>query len=222
MAAAGRNDVRVGGVGVARVHGHHRAARVGPRRASRCDDHVPVCARGDRGGRCTRFRLARPRTGRRRKFLRLDGTPVPYVRSAMSSDSSHDAWFLGKHHRHDGIIQVVTRPAGCPKWISELEPGSIDDISAGRIYALYSAVAAGLLSLTDRGYTGAGIGSMVPAKGGDKFDVDIQTRDKLINGRRARAESLLERSWRAHERITFDSWRIEAITRAALVLVHLQ
>lgn len=162
------------------------------------------------------------------QFVCLDGTLIPCVRSAMPSESGHDAWYSGKHHRHGGNIQVLTDPAGYPEWTSEVEPGSTHDITAARAHALpalYPAAAAGLPTLTDKGYTGAGIGIMVPTKGGDKLDVDTRTRNKLINGLRARAESanaLLKRTWKALERVTVDPWRIGAITRAALVLLHLQ
>jgi hypothetical protein len=162
------------------------------------------------------------------EFVCLDGTLIPCVRSAMPSESGHDAWYSGKHHRHGGDIQVLTDPAGYPEWTSDVEPGSTHDITAARAHvlpALYPAAAAGLLTLTDKGYTGAGIGIMVPTKGGDKLDVDTRTRNKLINGLQARAESanaLLKRTWKALERVTVDPRRIGAITRAALVLLHLQ
>lgn len=53
-------------------------------------------------------------------------------------------------------------------WVSEVEPGSTHDITAARTHvlpALYPAAAAGLPTLTDKGYTGAGIGIQVPLKG---------------------------------------------------------
>jgi hypothetical protein len=162
------------------------------------------------------------------EFVCLDGTLIPCVRSSMPSETGHDVWYSGKHHRHGGNIQVLASPGGYPEWTSEVEPGSTHDITAARAHALpalYPAAAAGLPTLTDKGYTGAGIGIMVPIKGGDKLDVDTRTRNQLINGLRARAESanaLLKRTWKALERVTLDPWRIGAITRAALVLLHLQ
>jgi hypothetical protein len=145
----------------------------------------------------------------------------------MPSDSGRDAWYSGKHHRHGGNIQVLTSPGGYPEWTSEVEPGSTHDITAACAHvlpALYPAAAAGLPTLTDKGYAGAGIGLMVPTKG-DNLDPDTLTRNTLINGLRARAEranALLKRTWQALERITLNPWRIGAITRAALVLLHLQ
>jgi hypothetical protein len=55
----------------------------------------------------------------------------------------------------------VCDPTGFPVWASPVEPGSTHDISAARAHvlpALYPAAANGLPTLTDKGYTGAGIG----------------------------------------------------------------
>ncbi|MGH3504592.1 MAG: transposase family protein [Nocardioidaceae bacterium] len=162
------------------------------------------------------------------EFVCLDGTLVPCVRSATPSETGHDVWYSGKHHRHGGNIQVLASPGGYPEWTSEVEPGSTHDITAARAHALpalYPAAAAGLPTLADKGYTGAGSGIHVPTRGGDKLDTGARTRNKLINGLRARAESanaLLKRTWKALERVTLDPWRIGAITRAALALLHLQ
>ena len=84
--------------------------------------------------------------------------------------------------------------------------------------------AAGLPTLTDKGYTGAGIGIHAPTKASN-LAPDNQTRNAMISALRApaeRANALLKRTWKAHERVTLDPWRIGAITAAALVLLHLQ
>jgi len=161
------------------------------------------------------------------QFVCLDGTLIPAVRSAARSEAGHDVWYSGKHHRHGGLIQVLTGPTGYPEWVSGVEPGSTHDITAARIHALpalYPATAAGLPTLTDKGYVGAGIGIQVPVKGRN-LATDDRTRNILINALRApaeRANALLKRTWKALERVTLDPWRIGAITAAALVLLHLQ
>jgi hypothetical protein len=46
-------------------------------------------------------------------------------------------------------------------WVSRVEPGSTHDLTAARAHALpalYPAAAAGLATLADKGYQGAGIG----------------------------------------------------------------
>lgn len=160
-------------------------------------------------------------------FVCLDGTLISCTRSSARSAAGHDVWYSGKHKQHGGNIQVVTDPTGYPVWVSDVEPGSTHDITAARVHALpalYPAAAAGLPTLTDKGYAGAGIGIHVPTKG-HNLHHDHQTRNALISALRApaeRANALLKRTWKALERVTLDPWRIGAITAAALVLLHLQ
>lgn len=69
---------------------------------------------------------------------------------------------------HGGNVQVLSDPHGFPVWTGPVEPGSTHDLSAARtpvLPALYPAAAVGLLTLTDKGYTGAGIGIQVPTQG---------------------------------------------------------
>lgn len=160
-------------------------------------------------------------------FVCLDGTLIPSTRCSAPSKAGHDMWYSGKHKQHGGNIQVVADPSGYPVWVSDVEPGSTHDITAARAHvlpALYPAAAAGLPTLTDKGYTGAGIGIQVPLKG-DNLSTDNRARNAIINALRApaeRANALLKGTWRALRRITLDPWRIGAITTAALVLLHLQ
>ena len=160
-------------------------------------------------------------------FVCLDGTLITSTRCSAPSPAGHDLWYSGKHKQHGGNIQVVADPTGYPVWVSDVEPGSTHDITAARIHALpalYPAAAAGLPTLTDKGYTGAGIGIQVPLKG-NKLCPDNQARNTLISALRApaeRANALLKRTWKALERTTLDPWRIGAITAAALVLLHIQ
>ncbi len=161
------------------------------------------------------------------EFVCLDGTLIPTVRSSRKSGAGHDLWYSGKHHRHGGNVQVLTGPTGYPEWVSPAEPGSTHDITAAREHvlgALYPAAAAGLKTLADKGYLGAGIGILVPIKGGN-LAPDNRARNTMISALRApaeRANALLKRTWKTLERITLDPGRITAIIAAALVLLHLQ
>ena len=160
-------------------------------------------------------------------FVCLDGTLIASTRSSARSQAGHDVWYSGKHKRHGGNIQVLTGPNGYPEWVSDVEPGSTHDITAARKHALpalYPVAAQGLKTLTDKGYTGAGIGIIVPTRG-HNLAVDNRTRNAMISALRApaeRANALLKRTCKALERVTLDPWRIGAITAAALVLLHLQ
>lgn len=161
------------------------------------------------------------------EFLCLDGTLIPTVRCSRKSEAGHDLWYSGKHHRHGGNVQVLTRPDGYPEWVSPAEPGSTHDITAAREHvlpALYPAAAKRLPTLADKGYAGAGIGVHTPIKGSN-LAPDNRARNTIITALRApaeRANALLKRTWKTLERITLDPGRITAIIAAALVLLHLQ
>jgi hypothetical protein len=160
-------------------------------------------------------------------FVSLDGTLVESTRCRARSQNGHDLWYSGKHHRHGGNVQVLTDPTGYPVWTSPVEPGSVHDITAARAHvlpALYPAAAAGLPTLTDKGYTGAGIGIHVPHKGSN-LDAQTRSRNLAITALRApaeRANALLKSTWKALRRVTLCPWRIGNVTAAALVLLTLQ
>ncbi len=157
-------------------------------------------------------------------FVCLDGTLIESSRSRAKSDAGHDIWYSGKHHHHGGNVQVLTDPSGFPVWTSPVEPGSSHDITCARKHALpalYPAAAAGLPTLTDKGYTGAGIGIMVPIKGSN-LSIDNQARNLLITPLRApaeRANALLKSGFKALRRVTLCPRRIGHITAAALVIL---
>lgn len=160
-------------------------------------------------------------------FVCLDGTLIQTTRSSARSAAGHDVWYSGKHRAHGGNIQVLTDPRGFPVWTSPVEPGSVHDITAARAHALgalYPAAAAGMPTLADKGYTGAGIGIQVPTKGANLAQ-DDRSRNLLLNGLRApaeRANALLKSTWKALRRITVCPHRIGDITAAALVLLTMQ
>lgn len=157
-------------------------------------------------------------------FVALDGTLIESTRSSATSATGHDIWYSGKHRAHGGNIQVVTDPTGFPVWTSPVDPGSTHDITCARAHALpalYPAAAAGLPTLTDKGYTGAGIGIHVPLKGA-KLAIDNKARNLLITALRAtaeRANALLKSGFKALRRVTLCPWRIGHITAAALVIL---
>lgn len=160
-------------------------------------------------------------------FVCLDGTLIATDRCSARSKTGHDAWYCGKHKHHGANVQVLCGPTGYPQWVSPAEPGSTHDITAARTHvlpALHPAAGEGLPTLTDKGYTGAGIGILVPVKGRD-LAVDTAARNQLITALRAPAErgnALLKQTWKALRHVTLDPRRITAITAAALVLLHLQ
>ena len=142
-------------------------------------------------------------------------------------------WYSGKGHVHGGNIQAVIAPDGFPLWVSEAEPGSVHDITAARLHALpglYRAAAAGLPTLADPGYDGAGIGIHIPVKQpADGRDLDIgtrtRTRNAMLRSLRCLGErgfALITQRWRTLHYITASPSKIGDIARAALILTHFE
>lgn len=81
-------------------------------------------------------------------------------------------------------------PDGFPLRVSEVEPGSVHDLTAAHaLSALYPAAAAGLPALADPGYHGAGIGICIPVKqsaSGQEPDANTRTRNALPGRARVR------------------------------------
>jgi hypothetical protein len=142
-----------------------------------------------------------------------------------------DAWYSGKKHRPGANVQAVMLPSGLPAWTSEAEPGHVHDITAARAHALpllYRAAAAGMPTLADGGYAGAGIGIHVPVKdpgGNQRLDPDNRARNSLLRGLRSQGErgfALLSQRWTTLQRITASPRRTTEIVRAALVLTQFE
>jgi hypothetical protein len=165
----------------------------------------------------------------------LDGKIVPADRCREKTISVKgeviDLWYSGKAHAHGGNIQAVTSPDGLPLWISDVEPGSVHDITAARIHALpalYQAATAGLPALADPGYDGAGLGILIPVKqppGGGELDINTRTRNAILRSLRCLGErgfALLTGRWRTLQHITASPGKIGDIARAALVLTQFE
>jgi hypothetical protein len=165
----------------------------------------------------------------------LDGTVIPCDRCKEPAVSVKgeviDLWYSGKAQTHGGNIQAVLAPDGFPLWVSDVQPGSVHDITAARAHALpalYRAAAAGLPTLADPGYEGAGIGILIPVKqpaGGQELDVNTRTRNAIQRSLRCLGErgfALLTGRWRTLQHVTASPSKIGDIARAALVLTHFE
>ncbi|GAA4537145.1 IS5-like element IS470 family transposase [Nonomuraea ferruginea] len=168
-------------------------------------------------------------------YVILDGTLIPIDRCAEQAISVKgepiDAWYSGKAHHHAGNLQALSAPDGLPLWIGEVEPGSVHDLSAARTHvlgALYAAAAAGLPTLADSGYDGAGIGVHTPIRqpeGNQILSPDNRTYNRLLRALRCLGErgfALLKGRWRTLQHITVSPSRIGDIARAALVLTRFE
>jgi hypothetical protein len=165
----------------------------------------------------------------------LDGKIIPADRCKEKTISVKgeviDLWYSGKAHAHGGNIQAVLAPDGFPLWVSDVEPGSVHDITAARLHALpalYRAAAHGLPALADPGYDGAGIGIHMPVRqpaDGRDLDISARTRNALQRSLRCLGErgfALLTQRWRILQHITASPGKIGDIARAALVLTHFE
>ena len=168
-------------------------------------------------------------------FVILDGKVFETDRLAetVTSVKGEDinAWYSGKKHRPGANVQAVMRPDGLPLWTGPAEPGHVHDITAARLHALphlYRAAAAGMPTLADSGYDGAGIGIHVPVKspgGSQQLDPDTKTRNSPLRGLRSQGErgfALLTQRWTTLQRITASPRRTTQITQAALVLTQFE
>lgn len=99
--------------------------------------------------------------------LTLDGTLIHIDRVGERNNYGHHLWYSGKHKTQGASLPILADPKGFPVWSSQVEPGSTHDITAARKYclgALYKAAAVGVLTLTDKGYQGAGVWVHCPVK----------------------------------------------------------
>jgi hypothetical protein len=160
-------------------------------------------------------------------YLTLDGTLIHTNRVDERKEDGDHLWYSGKHRTQGGNVQILADPQGFPIWSSEVEPGSVTDITAARIHclgALYKSAADGVPTLADKGYEGAGMGILTPIKGRG-LDANGKCYNALLTGRRAigeRANAELKERWRCLRRIRLCPTRIGAIVSAAIVLSTLQ
>lgn len=168
-------------------------------------------------------------------YVILDGTVLSTDRLSEKTTSMQgktiDLWYSGKAGEHGGNVQALSAPNGFPLWVSDVEPGSVHDLSAARehvVPTLYAAAAHGMPTLADGGYDGTGIGVHTPSKqpaGNQVLDADNRTYNALLRGLRSLGErgfALLTGRWRRLQHITASPSKIGSIIQAALVLTHLE
>jgi hypothetical protein len=165
--------------------------------------------------------------------VNLDGTLIRTDRLARKGPNGADLWWSGKHKCHGGNIQVLCLPDGFPLWVSQVRPGREHDTTCAKAAeALLPALEAldtdqRTPTLTDLGYVNLSPALRHPhkkPKGGELTEAQT-TYNALIRGVHGvgeRANSLLKTTFKALRRVSLDPWRIGAITKAALVLLHLE
>jgi len=158
--------------------------------------------------------------------LNLDGTVV-------AADHCSHPGGPGKHKHHGGNVQVLSDPTGWPIWVSDVRPGrehaeTCAKAAAGLMPALEQTAAESVSTLTDLGYEGlAGPALRMPVKKVKGTELSEAHKQynlivRGIHGVAERANSLLKTSFKALRRVSVCPWRIGAIAKAALVLLHLE
>jgi hypothetical protein len=166
--------------------------------------------------------------------LVLDGKVVDTDRLREKKTSRKgkeiDSWYAGKTHDFGGNIQALFAPNGVPRWVSDVLPGGVHDITAARALVLDALrpYLKDLPVLADPGYEGAGPGVYTPVKkrkDGYELDINTRTYNQLLRAIRCLGErgfALLTQRWKTLQHITLSPRRIGKIAQAALVLTHFE
>jgi hypothetical protein len=148
-------------------------------------------------------------------YVVLDGTLIPVGRVAADRP-----FYSGKHRKHGMNLQVIASPTGDIVWVSGPLPGAVHDLTAARIWGILQALAAsGLITLSDKGYHGAGEPARTPYRGKNKPE-----SQKDANRAHARLRSPGERAnaqlktWRILRKLRCCPWRAGQLARAIHVL----
>jgi len=148
-------------------------------------------------------------------FVVIDGTLIPVDRLAADRP-----FYSGKHRRHGMTLQVIASPDGDILWVSGALPGAVHDLTAARIWGIVRELAAaGLITLADKGYTGAGDPVRTPYRGRGKPPSQKQANRAHAQlrapGERANAQL---KSWRILRKLRCCPWRAGQPAKAIHVL----
>lgn len=165
--------------------------------------------------------------------VNIDGTLIYTDRCAAPGPTPGvDLWWSGKHHHHDGTIQVISSPDGWPLWTSPVRPGREHDLTCLKAHpeilpALTQWTADDLPVLADLGYEGEAGTFTLPIKKpkGGKLTQRQKQLNWLQAHARARAEqanAVLKMTFKALRHVSLDPSMIGQIAAAALVLLHIE
>src|SRR5262245_15817891 len=148
-------------------------------------------------------------------YVVIDGTLIPIDRVAADRP-----FYSGKHRRHGVNLQVISAPDGEILWVSGPLPGAVHDLTAARIWGiLRELAAAGLVTLADKGYHGAGDHVLTPYRGRNK-----PASQKEANRAHAQLRSPGERAnaqlkaWRILRKLRCCPWKAGQLAKAIHVL----
>ena len=167
---------------------------------------------------------------RQKAFVTLDGTLLRIDRVGMTA--GHDrAYYSGKHKAHGVNVQVIADPAGRLVWASPALPGACHDIAAAREHGILDALAAaGISTVADTGYQGAGPNVAVPQRR-RRLDPDtghyrrLSEAQKEVNTAHARQRGPGERvnaqlkSWKILRKIRSSPDQATTLVKAVQTLI---
>lgn len=148
-------------------------------------------------------------------YVVLDGTLIAADRVAADRP-----FYSGKHTKHGVNLQVISSPTGQILWTSGALPGSVHDLRAARIWGITVAlVTSGLLTLADKGYTGAGEHIKTPYKGKNKpqSQTTANRSHATLRGPGERANAQLK-TWRILQKLRCCPHRAGHLAKAIHVL----
>jgi DDE superfamily endonuclease len=148
-------------------------------------------------------------------FVVIDGTLIAIDRVAKDRP-----FYSGKHNKHGMNLQVISTPSGDILWVSGPLPGSVHDLTAARIWGIVPELAAaGLITLADKAYIGAGEHVLTPYRGRGKPE-----SQKAANRAHARLRAPGERAnaqlktWHILRKLRCCPWQAGRIAKAIHVL----
>ncbi len=154
-------------------------------------------------------------TAKKHAYVVLDGTLIPIDRLAADRP-----FYSGKHRRHGMNLQVIASPDGDILWVSGTLPGAVHDLTAARIWGiLRHLAAAGLITLADKGYTGAGHPVRTPYRGRGKpaSQKDANRAHARLRAPGERANAQLK-AWWILRKLRCCPWRAGQLAKAIHVL----
>ena len=148
-------------------------------------------------------------------FVIIDGTLIAIDRVAADRP-----FYSGKHKRHGMNLQVISAPDGEILWVSGPLPGSVHDLTATRIWGIARELAAaGLITLGDKAYIGAGEHVLTPYRGRGKPESQKAANRACAKlrapGERANAQL---KTWHILRKLRCCPWRAGQLAKAIHVL----
>lgn len=166
------------------------------------------------------------RDGGLERRMILDGTLIPIHRCASPppgyGKDNQDPYYSGKHHRPGVNVQALMGTDGEPAFVGEARCGSTHDLAAARADGIVDAVTgAGIETLADSGYQGAGGTVRTPAKrpkgrGHNGFERRANRAHAKERAPGERGFALLK-SWRVLRLVRISPERITELVKAVLV-----